>query len=327
MHHFKVLYQKVEVKFLAIKERFVAILRLLILPGFDEVPLYDVLVFFIRGIFKGSVTTRAASVAFNFFLAIFPFILFLFTLIPYLPIADFQVTLLDLFKDIIPPNTYKEVEETILEIVLRQNRGLLSLSFILTFFFSTNGISAIMDGFNGTWHAIDTKTWVQQRLSAIFLMLTLSFFVILAIALITSGGIIIQWLINQDFIRSGITAQLLQVFRWLVIVLLTFLSLSMLYYYAPAKRKEYRFISPGSILATALFIVGTLAFNFYISNFSRYNALYGSIGTLIIFLMWLYFDAFILLIGFELNASIRQAKRENKDLEEVVDEMDRVKIK
>jgi len=327
MKYFKSLYQKAEKKILTIRERLVAVLRLLILPGFNDVPLYDVLVFFIRGIFKGALTTRAAAVAFNFFLAIFPFILFLFTLIPYLPIDNFQVTLLDLFKDIIPPNTYSEVEETILEIVLRQNRGLLSLSFILTFFFSTNGISAIMDGFNGTWHAMDTKTWLQQRLSAIFLMLVLSFFVILAIALITSGGIIIEWLIKHSFISSGITAQLLQVFRWLIIVLLTFLSLSMLYYYAPAKRKEYQFISPGSILATALFIVGTLAFNFYISNFSRYNALYGSIGTLIIFLMWLYFDAFILLIGFELNASIRQAKRENKDLEEVADEMDRVKIK
>ncbi len=319
MHYFKALARKIKINFYVLKRRIKAILRLLILPGFDDVPLYDVLVFFIRGIFKGAVTTRAAAVAFNFFLAIFPFILFLFTLIPYLPIADFQATLLDLFKDIIPPNTYNEVEETILEIVLRQNTGLLSLSFILTFIFSTNGISAIMDGFNGTFHTIDTKTWLQQRLSAIFLMLVLSFFVILAIALITSGGITIQWLIKNQFVRGGLTAQLLQIFRWLVIVLLTFLSLSMLYYYAPAKRKEYRFISPGSILATALFIVGTLAFNYYISNFSRYNALYGSIGTLIIFLMWLYFDAFILLIGFELNASIRQAKIENKDLEEVID--------
>lgn len=317
MNYFKALIRKIKIKSYVVKRRIKAVLRLLILPGFDNMPLYDVLVFFMRGIFKGSITTRAAAVAFNFFLAIFPFILFLFTLIPYLPIENFQATLLDLFKDIIPPNTYNEVEETILEIVLQQNRGLLSLSFILTFFFSTNGISAIMDGFNGTWHGIDTKTWIQQRLSAIFLMVTLSFFVILAIALITIGGVVINVFIDQNNLSGGLTAQLLQVFRWLVIVLLTFLSLSMLYYYAPAKRKEYRFISPGSILATALFIIGTLGFNFYISNFSRYNALYGSIGTLIILLMWLYFDAMILLIGFELNASIRKAKIENKDLEEV----------
>ncbi|HPE44089.1 MAG TPA: YihY/virulence factor BrkB family protein [Bacteroidales bacterium] len=300
-----------------LKERIEAILRLLILPGFDEVPLYDVLVFFGKGIFKGALTIRAAAVAFNFFLAIFPFILFIFTLIPYIPIESFQETLMGLFEDIIPPNTFNEVEETITEIVMRQNTGLLSLSFILTFIFSTNGISAIMDGFNGTWHGIDTKNWLQQRLSAVFLLVVLSFFVVLAIALITTGGVLIKSLIASGWIDGGFTAQLLQISRWFVIVFLTFFSLSMLYYYAPAKRKDYRFISPGSILATALFIVGTLAFNFYISNFSRYNALYGSIGTLIIFMMWLYFNALILLIGFELNASILQAKKENLKLEDV----------
>lgn len=300
-----------------LKERIEAILRLLILPGFDEVPLYDVLVFFGKGIFKGALTIRAAAVAFNFFLAIFPFILFIFTLIPYIPIESFQETLMGLFEDIIPPNTFHEVEETITEIVMRQNTGLLSLSFILTFIFSTNGISAIMDGFNGTWHGIDTKNWLQQRLSAVFLLVVLSFFVVLAIALITTGGVLIKSLIASGWIDGGFTAQLLQISRWFVIVFLTFFSLSMLYYYAPAKRKDYRFISPGSILATALFIVGTLAFNFYISNFSRYNALYGSIGTLIIFMMWLYFNALILLIGFELNASILQAKKENLKLEDV----------
>jgi membrane protein len=302
-----------------IKEKLVAFLRLLILPGFDEVPFYDVLVFFMKGLFKGAVTTRAAAVSFNFFLAIFPFILFLFTLIPYLPIEHFQETLMELFQDIIPSDTYQEVEHTILEIVTRQNTGLLSLSFILTFIFSTNGISAIMDGFNGTWHSIDTKSWLQQRLSAVFLMAVLSVFVILAIGLITTGGVVINWLISRDLISGGLTAQLLQFSRWIVIVFLTFFSLSMLYYYAPAKRKEYRFISPGSILATALFIIGTLLFNFYISNFSRYNALYGSIGTLIIFMMWIYFNAIILLIGFELNASILRAKQENRALEDVID--------
>jgi membrane protein len=311
------LYKKIKSFLIRIKEKLIAFLRLLILPGFDEVPLYDVLVFFMKGIFKGAVTTRAAAVAFNFFLAIFPFVLFLFTLIPYIPIENFQETLMGLFADIIPPDTFQEVEETILEIVTRQNTGLLSLSFILTFIFSTNGISAIMDGFNGTWHSIDTKSWLHQRLSAVFLMAALSIFVILAIGLITTGGVIIHWLISRGLISDGLTAQLLQFSRWIVTVFLTFFSLSMLYYYAPAKRKEYRFISPGSILATALFIIGTLLFNFYISNFSRYNALYGSIGTLIIFMMWIYFNAIILLIGFELNASILRAKRENRALDDV----------
>jgi len=175
-----------------------------------------------------------------------------------------------------------------------------------------------MDGFNSTWHGIATKTWIQQRLSAIFLLAVLSVMVIIAIALITMGGFTLTWVIDEGWIKGDLTIKLLQFLRWTVILLLTFVSLSMLYYYAPAERKEYRFISPGSMLATGLFIVGTLGFNYYVSNFSRYNALYGSIGTLIIFLLWLYFNALILLLGFELNASIRQARIENGRLQDVV---------
>jgi len=254
---------------------------------------------------------RAEATAFNFFLALFPFIIFLFTLIPYIPINNFQETLMSLFEDFIPADTYGMVESTITDIVLRQNTGLLSLSFVLTFIFATNGVSAIMDGFNNTWHSIETKNWWQQRLTAVFLTVSLSFFVIVAIALITMGGTIIAWLLNLDLVRGDFTLILLLLMKWIIVVLITFLSISLLYYYAPARRRQYRFFSPGSILATALLIIGTLAFNYYIVNFSRYNALYGSIGTLMVFLMWIYFNALILLIGFELNASIKQAHNDN----------------
>lgn len=297
--------------YISLRNRIIELLRLIILPGFGRMPLYDVLSFFFRGLFNGSLTTRASSVAFHFFLALFPFIIFLFTLIPYIPITDFQDTLLDLFEDVIPSDTYDMVESTIFDIVKRQNTGLLSLSFVLTFFFSTNGVSAIMDGFNSTWHAIETKSWWQQRLAAMFIMVSLSVLVIIAIALITTGGIAINFLIEMEWIKGDFTIVMLLVMKWLIIIALTFLSVSLLYYYAPAERRTYRFFSPGSILATGLLIVGTLGFNFYIINFSRYNALYGSIGTLMVFMLWIFFNAFILLIGFELNASIKHAVRQN----------------
>ncbi len=297
--------------YISLRNRIIELLRLIILPGFGRMPLYDVLSFFFRGLFNGSLITRASSVAFHFFLALFPFIIFLFTLIPYIPITDFQDTLLDLFEDVIPSDTYDMVESTIFDIVKRQNTGLLSLSFVLTFFFSTNGVSAIMDGFNSTWHAIETKSWWQQRLAAMFIMVSLSVLVIIAIALITTGGIAINFLIEMEWIKGDFTIVMLLVMKWLIIIALTFLSVSLLYYYAPAERRTYRFFSPGSILATGLLIVGTLGFNFYIINFSRYNALYGSIGTLMVFMLWIFFNAFILLIGFELNASIKHAVRQN----------------
>jgi membrane protein len=203
------------------------------------------------------------------------------------------------------------VESTIFDIVMRQNTGLLSLSFVLTFFFSTNGVSAIMDGFNQTWHAIETKSWWQQRLAAMFIMISLSLLVIVAISLITTGSHFIKWMLEHEWIQGDFTVTMLLIMKWVIVVWLTFLSVSLLYYYAPAERRQYRFFSPGSILATSLLIIGTLAFNYYIQNFSRYNALYGSIGTLLIFMLWIYFNALILLIGFELNASIKQARKKN----------------
>lgn len=298
-------------KYITWRDWFVEVLRKIVLPGFEGVPLYDVLVFFINGLFKGSISVRAAAIAFSFFLAIFPFILFIFTLIPYIPIANFQTSLLDLFAEIIPPDTYVMVEKTIFEIVTKQNSGLLSLSFLLTFIFSTNGISAIIDGFNGSWHITETKTWIQQRLIAIFLMVVLSFLVVLAIALITMGSTFIDWMILKRLVASDFTVILLEIIQWIITLALTFFSVSFLYYFGPARRKEYHFFSPGSILSTALLILGTLGFNYYITNFSNYNALYGSIGTLIIFLIWLFFNAFILMIGFELNVSISKAKSSN----------------
>jgi membrane protein len=293
------------------RDKLISVLRLIVLPGFGKVPLYDVLVFFVNGLFAGAVSMRAASVSYNFFLAIFPFILFLFTLIPYIPIAEFQTTLFDLFREVIPPETFSMVEKTIYEILMLQNSQLLSLSFLLTFFFSTNGVNAIMEGFNSSLHASEVKNWWKQRLTAVFLMAVLSILMILAISFITLGGISIRWLIEQGLIRDSLTVTLLELLRWVIILMLTYFSVSFMYFFGPADRSGFTFFSPGSILATILLIVGTLGFNYYVANFSQYNALYGSIGTLIIFLMWIYFDAWILLLGFELNASIRLAKEKN----------------
>lgn len=299
--------------YISLRDRIIGLLRLIHFPGSKGLPLYDVLAFFFKGLFKGALSIRASAIAFNFFLAIFPFIIFLFTLIPYIPIQHFQDKLFELFAEVIPPDTFTMVESTIYEIIMKQNSGLLSLSFVLTFLFSTNGISAIIDGFNSTWHNIETRSWFQQRVVAFLLLIVLSFLVIFSIAVITTGGIFIDWMIKKEWISGAFTIYSLVVLKWFITLTLTYFSVSLLYYYAPAKRKMYRFFSAGSVLATILLIIGTLGFNYYIANFSRYNALYGSIGTLIIFMMWLFFNANILLIGFELNASVLRASLLSKN--------------
>lgn len=288
---------------------FVRLARKVVLPGFDGVPLYDVAVFFIKGIQKGALTMRAAAFSYNFFLALFPAIIFLFTIIPYIPILGFQDNLLAMMQEVFPHSTFDAVEDTLFDIVKRPRGGLLSVGFILAAYFATNGIYSLMVSFNQTYHTIETRSWIKIRLISILLVLILSLMLIIAIVLITVGPLVIDFLANKNMIRDSFVYYLIIAGKWLVTIALLFFVYSFLYYFAPARRSRFRFISAGSTLATVLTILTSIGFNFYVTNFSKYNSLYGSIGTLIIVMLWIYFNALIVLIGFELNVSIMNAGR------------------
>lgn len=277
------------------------------LPFFDGVPLYDVALFFWHSIEKGSITTRASAIAFSFFIAFFPFILFLFTLIPYIPIENFQNELFRLIQEFVPESTFNTIEGTVTDIIMRPRGGLLSLGFVMALVFSTNGLASMMSAFDATVHSINRRSWLSQRLAAIFLLGILSVLLTIAVALITGGQIAISYLRENEIIRDSFTIFLLTFGKWVVIVLLLFFANSFLYYMAPAKKTKWRFISAGSTLSTILSIIALVGFSYYINNFSQYNKLYGSIGTLLIILFLIYVMSLILLIGFELNASIYQA--------------------
>lgn len=282
--------------------------RKIVLPGFDGIPLYDVMVFFFRGLFRGFLTSRAASISFNFFLAIFPTLVFFFTIIPYIPIANFQESLMELLLGFLPHTADATVEEIIRDIVTQPHAGWFSVSFVLTLYFSTSGIYGLMDAFNSTYHAIESRSWFTLRLISLALILVISAMLILSIGLITFGTSLVNLILPDRILNSGFYYFVLISGKWAVILSLLFFAISLLYYYAPARRSRFRFISAGSTLATLLVILTTFGFNFYVDNFSRYNVLYGSIGTLMIVLLWIYFNAISLLIGFELNASIQNAK-------------------
>lgn len=281
----------------------------LVIPGFDGIPLYDIAKFFFRGIWKGSITFRASALSFTFFLALFPALLFFFTLIPYIPIEGFQETLMIMLQNILPPDTYAGAMETIEDIITRENSNLLSFGFFAALYFSTNGISGIMSAFNESVHVGETRSFIKQKIVAIILVIILSILIIAAISLIVAGTWLLEYAVREHYLQTGFTYWALVVVKWIIIIALFFFIISFMYYLAPARRERYRFISAGSTLATMLFILTSMGFNYYISNFSQYNKLYGSIGTLIIILMWIYFNAIVLLIGFELNVSIQNARR------------------
>jgi membrane protein len=281
------------------------------LPFLDGVPVYNVSVFFWRSIIDGSITTRASAIAFNFFIALFPAIIFLFTLIPYVPIYNFQEELYELIESLLPGGAFDAFEETVADIILQPRGTLLSLGFLFALIFSTNGIASMMTAFDATIHSIQGRSFINQRIIAILLLFILSFLLAIAIALITFGQTALNYLVDHFVFFDPVTYYILTFGKWLIIIGLFFFAYSFLYYLAPAKKSEWRFISAGSTFSTFLSIITLIGFTFFINNFNQYNKLYGSIGTLLVVLLLIYFMSLILLIGFELNASIYQAKKES----------------
>ena len=305
----KVLKQRI----LKLAEVFGQKARLTSLPFFDGEPLYDVAVFFWKGIVDGAISTRASAIAFNLVLAIFPAIIFVFTLIPYIPIDNFQQQLLILLQSILPHDAFVAIQGTIEDIVLQPRGGLLSFGFLAAFFFATNGIVSIIVAFNGTIHAIETRSWVNQRLVALVLAIILMLLTTVSIALITVSQTAMNFLVVKGFLQKDLLYYLLLGGKWLVICFLFFFGYAFLFYLAPARKTKFRFISAGGTLATILTVLTTIGFSYYINNFGKYNTLYGSIGTLVVVMLSFYFIALILLIGFELNVSIWHSRQSNSD--------------
>lgn len=278
------------------------------LPGFGGLPLYEVARFFYHGLRKDVLTEKAASISFNFFLGIFPGIIFFFTLISYIPIENFHETLLNTLRGVIPELAYEVSVNTIEDIIKRQRGELLSFGLIFSLYFSTRGIISLIQAFNNTIYAAESRNWFMQRCIAIVLIFIMTVLLVLAVTLIIAAHVGLDFLVRQGIIKSGFVFYLLAAGDWLIIWALYYFGISFIYYFGPTSKPGFRFLSPGSIMATILTVLSSYGFNFYIENFNKYNILYGSIGTLMLIMLWFYLNSLVLLIGFELNASIYTAR-------------------
>ena len=288
--------------------------RKISIPGFDGIPLYDVMVFFYKAIVNGALTTRASAVAFNFFMAFFPSLIFLFTLIPYIPIANFQTEIFQLIQDVLPESTFVVVEETLYDILMRPRGGWLSLGFLMALIFSSNGLVSMMNAFDASMHTIVKRNFIDQRITSFQLLFILAVLITVSVVLIIVGQMGIDKLYSLDLLGNRLNYYLLIVAKWVTILFLLFFAFSSLYFFAPAKKTRWRFISPGSTLTTILSIVVVNGFRAYIGYFDQYNKLYGSIGALLVVLMLFYLMSLILLFGFELNNSLNAAKHSGKQI-------------
>lgn len=280
------------------------------IPGLEGMSLYDVLEMYFIGIIEGALTTRASGIAYSFFMAIFPFLLFIFTLIPYIQIDGFQEGLLSIITNVLPPKTYDLLGPVIEDIIKNQYSGLLSFGFIVSLFLMANGVNAIFGGFEHSYHIKEVRNVFRAYFIAVAVSLVIVFFLIVTVVIITFLELFIKEQAGLQWLEENLVW--LQLGRGIIFLTMIFTTVSMLYHYGVKEGKESRFFSPGAVLTTLLSILTFYLFGYYVTEFAKYNELYGSIGTLLILMLFIWLNAIILLLGFELNASISSLRKRNK---------------
>ena len=293
----------------------VEFLKSIKLPGFSGFSFYDLLEMYVIGIFKGALTSRAGSISFSFFMALFPFLLFILNLIPFVDmipfinIDNFDKTFLNYLELFLPTEIQSFFTQIFEDIRNKPRGGLLSSVFLLSIFLSANGISAIFGSFEGSYHVNFSRNFFRQYMLAIALS------VFIALLLLTS---VIIFFYVEFYILNNLDSLIPSEIRWTRIGQYAFFGafiyiiISMLYYFGTIEGRKIRFFSPGALMTILLFLFTTYGFGVYIENFSTYNQLYGSIGALLIFLLYIWINSNILLLGFELNATLFRFKREPK---------------
>ncbi len=279
-------------------------------PGLEGMSLYDVIEMYFIGIIEGALTTRAGGIAYSFFMAIFPFLLFVLTLIPFLPIEGAQEGLLSVFGDVLPPKTFDAVDSVIIDIVKNQYGGLLSFGFLASLFLMTNGVNAIFGGFEYSYHVKEIRNVFRSYFIAMLVTLVIVAFLLITVVLIIFFELILKEIVTLGWLEDNLIW--LQLGRGFIFLSMIFITVSMLYHYGVKEGKHSRFFSPGAVFTTVLSILTFYVFSYYVTEFAKYNELYGSIGTLLILMLFIWLNAIILLLGFELNASIYSLRRRNK---------------
>lgn len=277
------------------------------IPGLLGMSLYDVIEMYIIGIVKGALTSRAGGIAFSFFMALFPFLLFILSLIPYVPIDGFQEDFLFMIEGLLPPNTAESFQGVINDIANNKYSGLLSFGFIASIFLMTNGVNAILGGFEYSYHVTEMRTILRQYFVSMLMAILLSFILVLFVAITIYFEIGIYDLKTKGWLKDDVFW--IEKGRFLFFVFLIFVSASLLYKYGTKGGKKNSTFTPGSILTTLLTLLMFRLFAIYVLKFATYNKLYGSIGTLLVLMLFVWLNSIILLLGFELNASIRRLKR------------------
>ena len=263
--------------------------------------LYELFRLYLTGLLKGSITSRAGSISFSFFMAFFPFVLFVLNLIPFFPIENFDQIFLDLIESLIPKESSNFFHEIFIDINSKKRTGLLSTTLFLSIILIGNGVNSIFSGFSDSYHIEFSRNFIKQYLYAVMVGLIL----VLVVLFATIFSIFFDFLITKNIIVISFVFFLL---KYVFLILIALVSFSSLYFFGTIQGRNLKFFSPGSVMTTLLLLLSTYFFGVYIDNFSNYNELYGSIGAVIIMMLFIWVNSISLLLGFELNVVIYKMK-------------------
>lgn len=263
----------------------------------------------LKRLMSGEITERSSAVAYNLTLSVFPFVIFLFTLLPYFPIGQISDKLFAELSNLVHPDIYKPIYETITEIINKPREGLLSFSFLITIYACSSGMISFMNAFNGVLGITDHRNFLRQRLTAGALVFSFVLLLGIAMTLLIGGEIALAWFLKTAkldlLLFWGLT-----ILRYLIAFFVFFLLLVILYRFAPAANTHLKHQSLGSFIATTGVILVSLLFSKYVVEFNTYNKLYGAIGTMIAFMVWIFAVSFVIILGFEIIVSLQKARDE-----------------
>lgn len=267
-------------------------------------PLFDLLAYLAQQLRQSDLNLRASAISFSFFLALFPGLLFLFSLIAYIPVEGLDLAIRRTSQELLPPSAFELLYTTIEDIVGRQQGGLLSFGFLLAFYFATTGLTTLSQSFNISLEVSESRGFLRHQFTVIGLTILLTLCLLSALLLILLGDFLLGEMNRLGLMPDGLLPLMVNLLLWVIILLLVYVGIGLLYYFAPNAPKRHGFFALGSALATVLFIGSSLGFSYYVQHFGNYNRLYGSLATLIVLMLWIYVNAWVILIGFELNSAL-----------------------
>ncbi|WP_396589630.1 YihY/virulence factor BrkB family protein [Allomuricauda sp. R78024] len=302
----------------------VRLLKNIKLKAFEGLSFYDLMEMYVLGVVKGTLSSRASSIAFSLFMALFPLLIFLVTLLPFIiPYAsvgneNFDAQFLLFLESFLPSATSDYFGDIYQQIKDQKRGGLLSSTFLISIFLVANGVNAIFGGFENSYHVELTRNFFRQYLYAFMVGLILSILLVIgAVTFVYFEFYIVEYTseylgkkLGYDIEKSDTIG--IQVTKILFFMLLSYLTTAILYYFGTAEGRKAKFFSAGALMTTLLFVLTSYLFGVYVEKFARYNEFYGALGGLLILMVFIWLNSNILLLGFELNATLNSLKKKHE---------------